>query len=319
VLQYIRDALDYGLSIMALGVSILALSLNHAEAVTSIDSNTSVGSSSLSQSLGFSTEPETNFDLNASYGFSNSKSTDSTTGVTISNDTHQVNGGMGWAGSSGISMAGDLSYSKTPDESLSSFGPRLSAGYTYRFESEGFRPTLGIKLDISSVRYTQTFSTDTSGRRGGGGGGPPRPVIGENAIRQSSAKISIKTRPISFAALKLSFKKYTYDKDVAQFLSFLDSQSAVRTNVSTFSSAVSGLPESDSSVSFILYPIEDWNLTFGATSSISALDQSKGQTYLAEIEHDFTDLFNVGLGTQRTVSSGSTSNSYFLSLSLDFE
>lgn len=153
----------------------IALSPLSAHA-TSIDSETSVGSSTTAESLTLSgnldtsdTEkyqvaPHTNWTVGITT--TKTKSTDATTNTELTDVTNDYTAGLERRTTRRLIYGFDLNYSRTPDENLVEFGPDFTAGRTWILgkKTKGFTQTLDTKLVIASNLYTQSSSASSKSR-----------------------------------------------------------------------------------------------------------------------------------------------------------
>lgn len=276
------------------------------------------------------TEPEkgeTGFSWDASGGRSRTQST-STTGTEIIDNTTSASGGLGVDFPSGLSVGGDYSISVTPEELLTSMGPSAYLSYTHKFlppqvvkkgvdtesdEAEGYAQRLGFKLGVASQRYDQQFEQSASPRRGAGSA---RPTTGHNTIDQRALELSLKYKPLEWLRFKIKSVRYSYSRDVNEFMSYLDSQDK-RTTTSGFNSALSGFSSSEYGGEIDFYFLDNWEVDLASKTSINASDNSLTKTYKVEVYLDFLKAWRIGLGTTRYVYDTSTSTNNSLSLAYD--
>lgn len=246
-------------------------------------------------------EKATAFDWNLFLSRSSVRST-STTGQEVTDVTSTVSGGAGLETPGRFTAGADFQMSSTPDESLLSYGPSVSAGYTYPFTGafeEDFLAKTGVKITASKQDYVQTFKTGSSGRR------LARPTTGTNSITQNSVELSWFVKPVSWGRLKLAGTSYSYSKDVNEFLAFLDVQPA-QNETSGLSTALSGFAKSDSSIEIDFYFLETWELDLKTKVTKLQSDSSTSTYRSLAVFKDIGSQWRFGFSTKQSKSDSST-------------
>lgn len=297
---------------------ILALLVaGYARAEMNLTSETTSGNSSFieaisaSGDLGSQKGPST-WSWNSALTLSTTKITDGTTGTrTVTDRTTEIAGGAVWDYDHTWDIGMGLVYSRTPDENLVNSGGNVDFSFTHEYghaekeqkdDDAKFFPYFTAKLGFASLRYVQTYGLTT--RRSG----VSRPTTGENTIKQNQSNISFKYKPLDWFKVRLIAEKYTYDRDVTAFLSALDSTRVARTGRAEFASAVSGLPDSSSTLEFSFYPGQTWEIVASGTSSLSAYDATKSSSGTLQVNKDIGKAWRVGLGVQSQKSEASALN-----------
>lgn len=204
--------------------------------------------------------------------------THTTTQATVTDTTHDLILGSGWA-TKAFSANLDLNYSSTPEENLASYGPTLSFSYTHFFGAvpnadaakfEAFRTSLKTVLELSTLNYEETFSVGGGGRRKGA---LVRPTTGNNTIQQKSVMLGLRWKPQSWLQLKAGETKYSYSKDVNQFLQYIESPAVTQVS-SGMNNALAGFYDSTRKLEIDFYFLEDWELDLSQAQSRVLSDSS---------------------------------------------
>ena len=255
----------------------------------------------------------------------NGSYTSTSTEVTTANNekvldtSTEVSTGLNFSNLNGVSCGLSIDYTKIPDEELTNFGGTLTLGYKYKFknklksenqtpdieEADEFVPSLGFDLSTGSVNYDQKFTLQR--RRPNGSS---RPFSGNETIAQKFNGISLKLNPWEWFTLGLSYKKYSYSKDVNQFLLFLDSHNSINSLSAGISQVLAGFYDQESSISFDFYITENWevDLSHTITRIISDGSQSRSSTLSVNYSYDISKNWKIGVGItgSRSGSSATT-------------
>ena len=125
-----------------------------------------------------------------------------------------------------------------------------------------------------------------------------RPGTGENSLRQSAPALSVTSSVLSWLALKVSETFYSYSKDPAQFLAYLDSTRGLQNRTAGLSSVVSGLPKDETLLQVNIDFPQDWSLTLSEVLARSIIDGTIAKTSKILVAKDLGDSWNVGLGLE---------------------
>ena len=271
----------------------------------------------------------------------------SSSGNTITDNTTDLAAGVGVEMPSQFRSGASFNYSATPEENLKSSGFTISAGYTYNFDelSKGpsatkpvmtageapdmqesreaspsgseFSPYLALDLNYESLDYVQTFEAKPPRLSQG----PSRPTSGKNTINQKFTQVTVKLKPYRWVRLKVSYTKYSYSRDVSDFLQFLDSHDLLGKVSSGFSTALSGFYDNTVLVGASLFPSSDWELAASRSTSKVISDDSLSTTDKLVVYWNFAEAWRLGVGASvsKSNTSGSTaSNQSNLSLGYEF-
>ncbi|PWU21008.1 MAG: hypothetical protein C5B49_03325 [Bdellovibrio sp.] len=231
-------------------------------------------------------------------GYTQARFVDTVPAGQVVDINHELTAGLTGEYHENFLVDGTFTYSATPLESLAGFGPTLGVGYFFHFgensseEKSTARPYLLLRMSGSLMKYTQTLSGTNRAT------GATRAARGTNSIDQASIELSAKAKIRRWLKVKVSVKKYSYNRNVADFLNQLDSQLALRSATAGLSSSVSGLPATDTKIEFTFRIGESLDLITSALWSASAVDGSLGRTLRATLEQDFGENWRLGLGVQ---------------------
>lgn len=291
-------------------LSLLLLSTGAAQADFTLMSETANGNSSFTETIsgmGDLGSPNSNsaWGWNLALTSSVTKGIDNTGSRTLTDRTTEAAGGAVWDFAKKFTLGFGLMYSRTPEEYLTTSGTNADFTYTLQFkrdhndDPEVFHPWMAFRTGFATNRYLQSFGTTV--RR------VTRPTSGDNAIRQNQFNAGIKAKPWSWFKVRLSLKRYAYDRDVNSFLTYLDSSLAVRAGFDGLFSAVSGFPESGSVLEFSFYPGETWELIVAGSAETSAMDGSKATSGSFQANKAFGN-WRIGLGVQTHKAEATTLN-----------
>ncbi len=285
------------------------------------------------------------YDWSLSADRSRSDSTNSA-GNTITDNTTDFVGGLGVELPSKFRFGGSFNYSTTPEENLKSSGLSLSAGYTYNFGETAsgpvatkpvmtagdatdmqesreaspagseFSPYLAVDLNYENLDYVQTFEAKAPRFQQG----PSRPTTGKNTINQKFTQVTVKLKPYRWVRLKASYTKYSYSRDVSEFLQFLDSHDILGKVSSGFSTALSGFYDNTVLLGASLFPSPDWELALSHSTSKVISDDSLSTTDKLVVYWNFSEAWRLGVGASVSKSNNAGSAPSTLStVSLGYE
>ena len=299
-----------------------------------VQSQTTLGTGSLTEELSYfgSSHEESegpdkvgNWDWSLSYTYSKinlGASVNATQGASKASEsdhTSTFSGGFGY--SKRWSAGFDLNYSKTKEEYLSSIGPSLHAGYTFDLgnqkkdddSDEYFIPTLNLSLTGAATQYTQNF---TAAVRSGSRRLNPR--AGSQGISQREAELKLAVAAVNWVDFSLAFKAYSYDKNVANFISNLDDPRAAESGAANFGSTLTGFSSKEISVDLTFHLPLDLDLETDYSQSTSAADSTKTNTLRADLSHTWIDRWKTGMGYEQNKSATDTQGQIVVSLAYEF-
>ncbi len=276
-----------------------------AHAGNSLTSESSAGSSTFSEGVSVTgdvdlpagEDEEKSWNWKLAYNYSTSPPTAAANGTSVRSATSQFIGGVGYQSDWTADL--DLNFSRTPSEALKSFGPTLSVGYTIDFASEDeFEPSVDLTLSLGTTSYQQDFTSDTlpTKRR------KPRGSTTSEKIRQNSIRPQLTVSPISWLSASLSYTRYTYDRDVAEFLSFLNQPQSIRLGVGGFADTLDGFAEQSTDVSATLHLATDWDLEGSATWTRSKSSGALTHGWGTKLETRVWAPVSLALGVERNIS-----------------
>lgn len=297
-----------------------------SSAATALDIGASASQSALERSVGIFADGDFNtplendettliYNWNLAYTHSQVESKDSL-GNIIKDINHDYTVGAGIDVPAGWFGNLDLHYATSPDEGLVSSGPTLKLGYTYNFsspekmDSDGekdsdneFQPNLGFSLAFSSISYKQSFSSSIQTRRRGTS--ITRPVTGSNTINQRSTSFSLYGHPLQWLNLNGTYTKYNYDKNINDFLQYIDGRQEIASTSSGILNALSGFADRTTTLRASFRFLEIWQLDLENSVSKIISDDSTSTTNRAEIYVTLSK-WKIGLGDEvgKSTSSG---------------
>lgn len=272
--------------------------------------------------------------------------TTNSSGSAITDNTTDLAAGIGVEMPSQFRSGASFNYSTTPEENLKSSGFTVSAGYTYNFNelSTGpaatkpvmtagdapdmqesreaspsgneFSPYLAADLNYESLDYVQTFEANPPRLPQG----PSRPTSGKNTINQKFTQVTLKLKPYRWVRFKVSYTKYSYSRDVNDFLQFLDTHDLLGKVSAGFSSALSGFYDNTVLVGVTLFPSSDWEIAASRSTSKVISDSSLSTTDKLAVYWNFAEAWRLGVGASvsKSNTAGSASSTQS-SLSLGYE
>jgi hypothetical protein len=266
-----------------------------------------------------STETRYKWDLSYTHSIVDFKDT---SGQVLSDTSHTVTLGSSLRTHDNWSFGGDFNYSKTPEENLQSTGVIFSLGKRYPIKSLGdddFDPYVGWELSAGYDNYTQTFTREVRRKAGA----TPRPQTGKDEILRSTGKIAVSAGPWEWLAMKVAYSKFSFNKNVNDFLQYLDVHQAIGKASSGFEDALSGFYDNTLTESIYFYLTETWEFDLEHSQSTVAADKSTATYDRATLLWDMTDKWTVSLGVEQDRSSvttlvESTSTSIFASVGYVF-
>jgi len=304
-------------------VSVLLLAaIPQARAANSLQSDTSVGSTNLTEALtydGSQDNPslEGGFDWNLAFTLSRTTqpATDGTPDVR--DTTSELSGGGGY-GINGFAAGAGLTYSTTPAEGLHSLGPNLRVGYTYKFgepepaenggageeTSPSFRPSVGLKALFSNLAYTEDL-TGSAAPRTDKRKLAPNPAAASESIVQRSAGLQLDVAPWDWLSFKAIYTRYFYNKNVHDFIERLDSPRAVQLGASGFGATLAGFPSHEAEFGATIRFLEAWSVDATDTLSKSANDGSASYSLKIAVNRDIGETWRAGVGMEHDSSSSS--------------
>lgn len=230
-----------------------------AEAFHVLRDELSISSNGQSNNLGYSYsfdgEDNRLWNLDADLTTSTSKSTSSTgTETTYRNTDASLSGSVltqdRW------SFFGAFSISNSPTDSLTSWQPSFGLGRRHFFSAmsdEGdldgpppFRASWRWRLSVARNTITQQT---TVGRR-----------TDTLSVRQSSLRLGLGLRPLSWLDLGLSYKKNSYDQNLDQFISNLSTTQAINRYGTGFASTLSSLSDVETGLTLTFLMGPNWDL-----------------------------------------------------------
>lgn len=278
---------------------IFGLVLSQTAWASSLENETSIGKDTLYELISYegASSGYNNDDLGAFWNLAGEndriRSTTPVTKTVVTDRTQSVTGGAGWQ-QHDLRFGGDLSYSRTLEEGLNSYGPDAYLGYTFGNDSKGdeFKPSFDLKVKAGVQRYVQDFTT------------PPRASETDRrlgrasiALQQANSGINGTWSALSWLSLSGGYTSYSYNRNVPRFASFLDSSRAAARGVSGLASTIVGFPSNSTEGEIILTP-GVWTIDFDAINARSAVDDSLGRTRKLVVSREFGD-WDIGIGAQR--------------------
>jgi hypothetical protein len=237
-------------------------------------------------------------------------------GTNIQEHSYAILPQMGIEPGNGFGVQSSYNYSYTPEESLVSSGPELDFFYTFEgstvepsenSEKIEFSPTLKLQFGGKDLEYVQTFNGSTVP----GKNGVTRPTTGFNNLREIAAITEVATSPWEFLSFGITYTYFFYDRNVANFLTFIDAPGAARLGAGGFSNSITNFSQSTLDFTATLYPIDKWSLDLELINSVSAVDISLGWSYQAVLNREFGNL-TAGLGAEHDTSPFIGDNYYFI-------
>jgi len=290
-------------------VLVSCFSISHARAQPhqlTIDSATSVSDYYFSQGLGISGEFSESTSWSADYTYS--RSTDA---AGLSDQTSALDAGLAWVLSEPFALDMNFSYSTTPAEGLVSRG--LNFGGHYRFA-----PFLQLSSNLEFVGYTVSEVSSMDSSRTGTRRMATSPAADGTlaGISQRSLELRAKFVLADWLSAGVGAIAYSYDKSVAEFLTFLDSTAATLSGTEALSSAVSGFSARRTELFARFYPAEDWDLGFNIYRFKSAADSSFSNSVKFILGHDLSEVWSASVAWRRDFPT--VQNTGYLYLSYDF-
>lgn len=286
---------------------------------STLDFDSQFSSSNVSLGLGFTTPlaksgERAKTTLAANYDYSKNRNS------TVEDITHDFGLGLSRKTDSRVDFGGGVSYSTTPAENLSNFGPNGKIGYSYEWgESEDFNPSIGGNFQLGFLRYQQsvtTTSTTLSGRKNR----TPLTSTTTNTVSIGQVSLGISTyfSLWEWVTFRIGYTKYNYTRNIKDFEAQLDSPLAARSGASSFLSTVSGFPKSSTRFGFSLYPSKDWEVEVSYSATKIASDNSTSTTTKLIVDKDLNDEWRIGLGVGRSKSASTNEGLFLFSLSRYF-
>jgi hypothetical protein len=338
--------------------SILIFLFSSAQArAHEIESQTTSGTGYLSEGLSYSGESKSekgsgwwNWNLGYDYSVINVGSSTLSNGKSTGSDhTSAFSGGFGFSNQWEAGL--DVSYSKTKEENLTSFGPAVKLGYTFHLSShkdkkatktpnkkadtgkytdedtdedtdegtdegtDDFVPTLRFSVTGKSIGYTQTFA-GASVRRNQGK--PAKPTSGSQSIRQTEINFSTTLAAFSWVNLRLAYTRYSYNRNVPNYLALLDDPRALKNGAANFGSTLSGFSSHDIETTLSFHLPLDLDFDVTGSQSTSAADSSKTLTLGSTLTKTWGESWKTGVGYQQNRSTTDLQKLYSFTLSYEF-
>jgi len=231
------------------------------------------------------------WNLSGNYNYYTTKDTSEATEIVDKTNSYTVNGG--WDGG-GPSVNLKALFTNTPDEQLTSRGAAVIPSYSWKYlgESKGFSPYLLSKLTLGTVNYDQA-ARRTVRRKGAAA---TKATTAE--LRQNQVGISLSWKPMRQWRFGVGVDGYSYNKDVAQFESRLDSRSALSHMAAGFANTVGGLPKVSYSAGIDWRITKALNSSLRETYSIMAADDSVSTTTREVLEYTLTQAWRLSGGVE---------------------
>jgi hypothetical protein len=322
----------------------------------SVESLTSAGTGTFSEGLTYNGESKSNKDAEdgragfnwtigyaytaATLGATSTAPTPAPTTNASSDHTNSISLGGGYSDKWEIGLG--IDYSNTKEENLKSFGPNAYLGYTFDLanrpkklkrqpqnpnsptakvdsdvedDASGvFVPTLNFRITGASNKFTHDASLTTRA-----GSRKQLAATATQEITQKDFEIDGTLSALEWLDVKLSYIKYNYDKNVADFLARLDQARAVQTGLADFGSTLSGFSSKEWGINLTFHlPLD---LDFGAdfTQSTSAIDgTTKTNTFKGDLSRVWAETWKTGLGFERSKSNTDVQNIGLLTLAYEF-
>lgn len=247
--------------------------------------------------------------------------TNETDGSQVIDNTNAYTFGVGLESSESWLANLDYDTTNTPEEKLTSSGPRISLGKKIKYgttpqktkssssensedSDEPFTPSLRIDLGITQLNYIEDYSL-TAKR-------PLRKksisVSGRETIGQRSTDLTIKWLPLEWLTLKATPATYKYDKNVDLFLQFLNSHKAINAVSTGFSNSLSGFPSSTLLLEADFDFSKDWEADVSHQTSTAASDGTVSTANKILFIWSGIENWQIGLGLEKTDSPATSSD-----------
>ena len=213
--------------------------------------------------------PKLNWNL--SYSIDKSNVVDSF-GTSIIDNTQSMTVGLGAETTQHFSFELDNNYSVTPEEQMNAVGPSLSVGFRYYFQAppDDFSPSVKISFGYGLTNNNQSFNTLLPARRKDLS---PRPLNGNNIILQTLYSVSLTVSPLDWVSFKGYYAKYEYNRDVNQFLQFIESPRLAKVS-NGIGNALSGFNIYNWKLESNFYLFKIWEFDLSHSVSKIATDSS---------------------------------------------
>ena len=120
-------------------------------------------------------------------------------------------------------------------------------------------------------------------------------------ISQRALDLRVKLGWVKWFATGFGVTRYTYDKSVAEFLSYLNSPLATVSGTGALSSAVSGFSSRKAELFLNWFFVDDWDLAVNYYRFENAADSSNSNSLKFILGHDFSATWNAAIGIRRDV------------------
>ena len=316
-------------------LSVLSLLLGSSGKVNaaSLESTTSLGAGTVLEAIQFDSEAPAE-KISWVAGLSYNHSTDKSVTPNAVTNTPEVNGGLHYKTSSHWSMGSELIYAWASqpttlppvkagakatilDSGYRDVGVRLFLGHTFGATENTKKLDSPFSMFLESEKedeeseedtasFTPTFEVKAVGSVHGYSISESKKAVQKlqdasklPALRQSSLEGQASFSPWEWLSVELSYARYFYNNDPADFLSALESsRPTLRAAYSGLSNAVSGFPQYLFTYGLTLAPFERLSFEYTGTLSYGVVDHanSYGDKLLARYE--LTDNWKVGLGAE---------------------
>jgi hypothetical protein len=283
----------------------------------SFDLQTAAGNGYLSQGFYYDSRSgrDAGVDWNFGLNLAGSKSTLAEF-EDVTDRTYGLSGGMVWKVNRTWDLGGILNLSTTPTQNLQSAGLTLYGEFRHYFGPEpepddelaalAFRPSFSVRLALGGTRLSNRPSERLR-------------ILFPNLadlvddLNQRSATLEVGGSPWQWLSARVAVTRYSYNKDVNTFLTFLSNRRSL--GASTFAASLNGLPDRSSSISFNFYPSDTWEIALSGRSATSITDGARSRGSQLSAAHDFNSWLRAGLGFERDVADSLNQTLALLNLS----
>jgi len=314
---------------------------------TSIDSETTIGSTSTEESITVdgdlsdepksdkeSTGPKEQYPWSLNFSQTAAQSTDPT-GAPLTDTTNALTGTFGFEAKTHFELGGGYAYSATPNENLVSLGPSLYIGYTFEEakhkklvkmpkknkkdddddddDDDDFQKSIGFKFTFTNDRFVEAF---TATEKPTTKKGKAKPTTGVNEIIQTAFQLEVPIKAYEWVTIKPGFSVYKYNTDVNNFLDFIDSQ-RLALNTGGLQNSAASFASYEIALQTSFYFLDSWEILLDEEYSKLATDDSNSWYSKILISDDIGD-WRVGLGYSNLTSVPANDNAAILKVSYDF-
>ncbi len=213
-------------------------------------------------------------------------------------------------------LGGGLNYSNSKADLVTGIEPHITIGGTINLEeetnSDKFTPTLDLTLDLGSNHISQTPGLTT--------GPGPNPVvrIRQLDLTQKSAGLNIVANPWEWVSLRLSLIKYTYDKNVADFINSLQGARFFVSRSSSFANSISTLPAYLNEIALTFYFLEKFNFKADYSTAQEAANGDRDQDISGTLGYAIFESWTLALGFGQSMGATTTTNYGIAALTFRF-